>query len=403
MQLEDFYFLLTDEGVRLLAETAATPITAGNHLQLAQRLRQQVGPARARAVLETVLLRQRAAGKFSRAADMFFTRPALEQASAEVISRYRARRYESAGVASVADLGCGIGGDAIALAAQADVTGVEWDALRLAMAQENARVYGVGPHFHPLQADLLELAPLPVEAIFADPARRDESGRRFHSIHDYQPPLSFIEQWRAAVPQAGVKISPGVDYAELPAEAEVEFISVEGEVREGVLWFGGLHSGVQRRATLLPGEHTLTSSQHGGAVAVIRPQAYLYEPDGAVIRAHLVEQLANVLGAGKIDEDIAYLTAAGVVATPFARAFAVEDTFPFQLKRLRHYLRERQIGQVTIKKRGSPLDPDTLRQRLRLPGDGLHRVLFLTHVMGEAAVIIGRAVDDTATNCLTTN
>jgi SAM-dependent methyltransferase len=393
MQLEDFYFLLSDEGGRLLAETAATPITADNHLQLAQQLRRRVGPARAHAVMETVLLRQRAAGKFSRAAEMFFTRPALEQASAEVVAHYRARRYQKAGAHTVADLGCGIGGDAIALAVQADVTGVEWDALRLAMAQENARVYGVSHHFHPLQADLLELAPLPVEGFFADPARRDESGRRFHSVHDYQPPLSFIEQWRATISQAGVKISPGVDYAELPAEAEVEFISVAGEVREGVLWFGGLHSGVQRRATLLPGELTLTSSQDAGHIAVTRPQAYLYEPDGAVIRAHLVEQLANQLGASKIDEDIAYLTAAEAVVTPFARAFAVEDVFPFQLKRLRHYLRERKIGQVTIKKRGSPLDPDTLRQRLRLPGDGLHRVLFLTQVMDEASVIIGQPID----------
>lgn len=393
MQLEDFYFLLTDEGARLLAETAATPITRDNHLQLAHQLRQQVGPARAHAVMETVLLRQRAAGKFSRAAEMFFTRPALEQASAEVVARYRARRYEAAGVQSVADLGCGIGGDAIALAAQADVTGVEWDPVRLAMAQENARVYGVAHHFHPLQADLLELPPLPVEGIFADPARRDESGRRFYSVHDYQPPLSFIEQWRATIPQAGVKISPGVDYTELPAEAEVEFISVSGEVREGVLWFGGLHSGVQRRATLLPGEHTLTSSPDVADIAVTRPQTYLYEPDGAVIRAHLVEQLATLLGAGKIDEDIAYLTADQAISTPFARIFVVEDVFPFQLKRLRHYLRERQIGQVTIKKRGSPLDPDTLRQRLRLPGSGLHRVLFLTHVTGQPSVIVGQPLD----------
>lgn len=393
MELADFYFLLTDQGARLLVETAATPITADNHLQLAQQLRQQVGPARAHAVIETVLLRQRAAAKFSRAAEMYFTRPALEQASAEVVARYRARRYAAAGVQTVADLGCSIGGDAIALAAQADVTGVEWDALRLAMAQENARVYGVSHHFHPLQADLLELAPLPVAAIFADPARRDESGRRFHSVYDYQPPLSFIQQWRATVPQAGVKISPAVDYAELPAEAEVEFISVAGEVREGVLWFGGLHSGVQRRATLLPGEQTLTSSQASDDIAVTRPQAYLYEPDGAVIRAHLVEQLASILGANKIDEDIAYLTAAAPIITPFARTFKIEDGFPFQLKRLRHYLRERQIGQVTIKKRGSPLDPDTLRQRLRLPGDGLHRVIFLTHVMGQATVLIGQAID----------
>ncbi|MCI0393653.1 MAG: SAM-dependent methyltransferase [Chloroflexi bacterium] len=388
MGLDEFYFLLSEEGQRGLDETAAAGLTSESHLPLAERLRREVGPEKAHAILETTLLRQLAAAKFSRAAQMYFTRPALEQASAEVISRYRAGRYAAAGLGRIADLGCGIGGDSLALAEQADVIGVDWDGLRLAMAQENVRVYGQATRFHPLQADLLELTPLPVQALFADPSRRDEAGRRFYSVHDYQPPLDFLDRWRLWVPYMGIKISPGVEYAELPAEAEVEFISVDGEVREGVLWFGELRSGAGRRATLLPGGHTL-ADEPVGHVAVTRPQAYLYEPDGAVIRAHLVEQLAGRLGATKIDEDIAYLTAGAPQETVFARCYALEDAFPFQLKRLRHYLQQRHVGQVTIKKRGSPLDPDELRQRLRLQGDE-HRVIFLTHVQGEATVLIGR-------------
>jgi hypothetical protein len=325
---------------------------------------------------------------------MFFTRPALEQASSEIVSTYRARRYAAAGFSHIADLGCSLGGDSLALAAHAQVTGVEWDALRLAMAQENVRVYGHGQRFDPLQADLTALDPLPVEALFFDPARRDEHGRRFFSVHEYRPPLSFLDRWRARVPSAAVKISPGVDYTELPAEAEIEFISLNGAVKEGVLWFGALHSGVRRRATLLPGEHTLTDAEQVEEdVAVTGPQRYLYEPDGAVIRAHLVEALAQQLGATKIDADIAYLTANTLQATPFAACFAIEAHFPFQLKRLRHYLRQHSVGQVTIKKRGSPLDPDTLRQQLRLRRDSdAHRLVFLTHVQGEAAVLIGQAV-----------
>jgi hypothetical protein len=75
--------------------------------------------------------------------------------------------------------------------------------------------------------------------------------------------------------------------------------------------------------------------------------------------------------------------------TPFARRFALEDWFPFQLKRLRQYLRERKIGRVTIKKRGSPLDPDILQRQLRLQGDE-ERIIFLTYVLDTAAVLIGR-------------
>jgi hypothetical protein len=239
-----------------------------------------------------------------------------------------------------------------------------------------------------LQADLLELSPLPVDALFADPGRRDEYGRRIYSVHQYRPPLSFLDSWRQPVPHQAVKISPGVDYDQLPAGAEVEFISLDGQVREALLWFGDLRSAANRRATLLPGQHSLTDDQPG-EIETGPPQAYLYEPDGAVIRAHLVQQLGHRLQASKIDDEIAYLTASRAQATPFARCYALDDYFPFQLKRLRAYLRDRGIGSVTVKKRGSPLDPDSLRRRLKLSGDG-HCIIFLTQVQGQPAVLIGR-------------
>lgn len=394
MTLDDFHFLLAAQGQRLLQELAATPITPQNHLQLATQLRQQIAPERAQAVLETLLLRQLAGEKFSRAGKMTFTRPALAQASSEVVSTYRAHRYQAAGFDAVADLGCSIGGDSLALAAKAEVTGIEWDEVRLAMAQENVRVYGHGSRFHALRADLMALSPLPLPALFFDPARRDDAGRRFHSVHRYRPPLNLVARWRQTVPHAGVKISPAVDYGELPAEAEVEFISVAGEVKEAVLWYGDLHSGVARRATLLPGEYSLTTGElPREGIEVTAARAYLYEPDGAVIRAHLVEALAARLGATKIDPEIAYLTADSAEHTPFARCFGVEAAFPFQLKRLRHYLHGRGIGRVTVKKRGSPLDPDQLRRQLRLSGDeGKHCILFLTRVEGEATVLAAQEI-----------
>lgn len=388
MRLDDLYFLLSAAGRELLQATAAIPLTPDNHLQVAGRLRQQIGPTQAQAILETVLLRQLAVTKFGRAQEMFFTRPALEQASAEVISHYRSRRFQAAGCRWIADLGCGVGGDSLALTAQADVVGVDLDEVRLRMACENVRVYEGRERFHPLCADLGQLAPLPVQALFFDPARRDEHGRRLYSVHHYRPPLALLDRWREKTPHVAAKISPGVDYNELPPAAEVEFISVAGEVREAVLWFGDLRSGVQRRATLLPAGHTLTDQDERSA-AIGRPLGYLYEPDGAVIRAHLVEQLAYQLQAARMDPEIAYLTAENPRPTPFANIYAIEDAFPFQLKRLRAYLRQRQVGRVVIKKRGSPLDPDWLRQQLRLHGDE-ERVIFLTQVEGEAAVVVGK-------------
>lgn len=387
MEIGDFHFLLSQSGQRWLKELAGTAVTPENHLQLAERLRGEVTPGQAHAILETILLRQRAGEKFERAADMYFTRPALEQASAEVVGRYRAEHFHETGFETIADLGCGIGGDALALAEKAAVVGVDLNLVRLAMAQENVAVYGGGNAFHPIQADLSQMRPMKVAAVFADPGRRDERGRRIYSVSQYRPSLAVLLAWRSQVPDMGIKISPGVDYMELPPEAELEFISVAGEVREGVLWFGRLRRGVERQATLLPGKHVLTS-EAVPEIGVRPPGRFLYEPDGAVIRAHLVEQLGARLDAAKISEDIAYLTADSPTPTPFARCFTVEDHFPFQLKRLRHYLRERGIGRVTVKKRGSPLDPDVLQKQLRLQGKE-HRIIFLTQVKGEPTVIIG--------------
>lgn len=391
MDLAALRFLLSPPGQRWLARLAQQEITAQSHLSLASRLREELPPELTQALLETALLRRESEAKFSRAGQMYFTREALEQASAEPVARHRARRYAAAGAAYIADLGCGVGGDALALAAWSRVIGIDRELLRLAMARENLAAYGHAERFQPLQADLESLPPLAVDAFFFDPARRDEQGRRIYSVGNYRPPLSLVERWLPRVRLGGAaKISPGVDYGELPPDAEVEFVSLGREVREGLLWYGELRSGVQRRATLLPAGATLTDrDQQEGEVAIGEPEAYLYEPDGAVIRAHLVETLAQQLGAAKIDEDIAYLTAPRPQETPFARCFRLEAALPFQLKRLRGWLREHDVGQVTVKKRGSPLEPQALQRQLRLQGSR-SAILFLTHVRGAPYVLVGQ-------------
>jgi SAM-dependent methyltransferase len=394
MRPEELEFILSPRGRAVLDELSAEPLSPDTLLATATRLRERLEPGPATVALEMALLRRRAARKFSRADRMFFTRAGLEQATAEAVATHRARRFATAKIDRVADMGCGIGGDALALAATGvEVTAIDREWVHAALARENAAAYDVGARVLPVVADLTEMPPLAVGAFFFDPARRTATGprlapgRRLRSVEAYRPPLSLIDVWRPRVPSGAVKVSPGIDYAELPPDAEAEFVSYDGEVREAVLWFGGLRTSAARRATLLPGGDTLTDLDPSLTV-VGPPRTYLYEPDGAVIRAHLVGQVAHLLQAALIDPEIAYLTVDNPAATPFARGYYLEDHFPFQLKRLRTYLRERGVGAVTIKKRGSPLDVDVLRQALRLRGSN-HRTLFLTQVMGRATVLVG--------------
>jgi hypothetical protein len=115
----------------------------------------------------------------------------------------------------------------------------------------------------------------------------------------------------------------------------------------------------------------------------------LYEPDGAVIRSGLVAQVAASVGGHLIDPTIAYVTADRRVSTPLASAYAVEEVFPFQLKTLRTWLRDRGVGKLTIKKRGTAVDPDQLRRQLRLTGDG-EQTIVLTRVSGRQSVLAVR-------------
>ena len=387
----DFTFLQSDAAQAALAQFGANPVTDNNHLQIAAHLRKQFAGEQAQALLEQITLRQKAAGKFSRAAAMYFERTALEQASGELLSQYRARRYANV-TDRIADLGCSIGGDALALAQVRPVLGIDYAFKRLQLAQHNVALYAPG-NFEALQADLLTM-PIPkVGAIFFDPARRNHQGRRILDPQAYLPPLPMITRWRQSVPAAGVKLAPGISYNAIPQldEAEMEFIALGYELKEAVAWYGALHSQAKRRATILPAGHTMTEAD-GDQMVGIRPVGnYLYEPNPAILRARLVTHLGSQIDAGQIDSSIAYLTNNQLRETPFARRFEILDSMPFQLKRLRAYLRERRIGQVTIKKRGSPLDVDSLHKQLRLNGSEA-ALLFLTQIAGQPSVLIARPI-----------
>jgi SAM-dependent methyltransferase len=383
-----FHDLLTPAGQQTLHAAVALAPREIDFLSHFQTLSRSHSPELARLALEIAILRLKAAQKFPFADKMYFTRQALEQATPYEVSTYRAERFRPFSL--LLDLGCSVGGDTLALAAIGPTLGLDLDPLRLAMAQANLAALGLSDRASFLQADLTHPLPFSISSshpLFFDPARRIDH-RRLFSVQDYHPPLSIIHDWLPHHPALSIKLSPGVDLSELSDyDAEIEFISLRGELKEAVLWFGPLRT-VSRRATLLPGPHTLTAPPEGGPPSTLHaPQACLYEPDPAILRAGLVTTLAARLNAAQLDPDIAYLTAQEYTPTPFARAWHIEDWFPFNLKRLRTYLRQRDVGHVTVKKRGSPLEPTALIHSLRLSGSQ-ERLLVLTHLQGRPIVII---------------
>jgi len=367
----------------LLEELAQEDLRAANVLSLLTRLRKRYPPDLASAALETAQLRQKAKVKFRHASAMFFTADGLQQASGEALATHHAQLL--AGYSWIADLGCGIGGDALALGQSASVVGFDRDLLRLNMARQNAAVYGASAAF--VQADLK--TPLPAfAAAFFDPARRDDEQRRIFSVAEYIPPLSIIQNWRYQA--LLVKLSPGVNIAELKEfGAGVEFVSENGELKEALLHMGDLQfSGF--RATRLPEKETLYAQAYEAPPLADAPRRFLYEPDPAVIRSGLLgEMLASLrLSAFRLDPTIAYLTGDVAIQTPWLRFWQVDDWLPFNLKKLRALLLQNGVGRVTVKKRGSPITPEELQSRLALKKGDHHATIILTRLQGKPIALV---------------
>ena len=390
MDVETFRILLSDRGQLLLAEITARGFTEATTLALATDLRRRYPAPLVAAAMTQARLRLRAVEKFGPdAATMYFTQAGLEQATSAPVAAHHAARFRAIG--RVADLCCGIGGDLRALAASHTVLAVDHDPLTVAIAAANVAALGLSAQVSVACDDVTAVDLTGYDAAFLDPARRT-AARRVFNMNDYQPPWSFVLTLAKRVGNLGIKLAPGIPHAIIPPEAEAEWLSVRGDVKEAALWFGALRTGAPRRATLLPSGATLTA-RIADPPPVGAPRRYLYEPDGAVIRAHLVADVAAIVGGTLIDRTIAYVTSDNLIRTPFARAYAIEDTMPFNLKRLRAALRERGIGHVTIKKRGSPLTPEALLRDLRLHGEN-HCILFLTRVGGVHTALLGRLAED---------
>ena len=420
MDLKTLGRLRTPEGISALREAAG--LAGADPLSAAGKLRSHgYDPALAAAALTQAVLRARAAAKFGPDAELlFFTRAGLEQATRAVVARRRARRLEAhlrgapaagtnvvrgsavgADGPLVADLGCGVGADTLAFAAAGlRVFAVDSDPVTARVAAANAEALGLAGRIDVRWADAASVDLSDVDAVFCDPARRSATGtgRRVFDPRAFSPPWSFLLDLVRRVPATVLKLAPGLDHALIPAGAEAEWVSVNGDLVEATVWCGPLAT-VDRRATVLRRDRDGTGDGiDGGAeltgtgaasAPVAERRAFLVDPDGAVVRAHLVAELAAEIGGTLADPQIAYLYTDKPVTTPFGRCLEVVEELPFGLKRLRAALRDRGIGVLEIKKRGVGLDPDQLRRDLRLTGPR-SATLVLTRVAGAPTALLCR-------------
>lgn len=398
--------LVSGEGWGLLQ--SLPPYDESSALALGSRLRQAgFDPALVAAALSQSRLRARAVDKFGEfAGSMLFTPDGLEQATRLRVAAQHAERFRSAGVQVVHDLGCGIGADAIALAGlDVRVAAVDVDEVTAAVAAVNLR-HWPGASTTVGRAEDVRLPEGEAArhtGAWLDPARRtpgvtDAGGRtrRVFSLSAISPSWQTVQDVARRLPATGAKLSPSFPHSEVPVGAEGQWTSYAGEVVECALWWGPLAWSRGRTALVLgPGRRAVTVLEAdsiavtplAGRVADVG--AWLYEPDRAVLRAGLTGALVAATGGLELDRGVGYVSAADLVEVPYAKRFMVSEAMPWNVKALRAWLRDRDIGNITVKKRGVTLDADALRRQLRLSGSQ-SQVLVITRVAGQQTVLMVR-------------
>lgn len=411
----------TDENlaaVEWLASEAARPwleaAGGGDEPSVAElaRLRAALGPVRAAWVAETRRLRHRGRAKFAAAGRMFFTPVGLEQATDDRTAAWKARRF-SVGTA-VLDLCAGIGGDLVALAARGPAKGLDRDPLVVRIAAANLSALGCAAG----RAEVGEALDAPVDeadAWHVDPDRRPQ-GRRTSRVALGSPSQEQLDALRQRNGRAAIKLAPAADVPPAWAEeAELEWISRDGECRQLVAWFGALALRPGQRAATVLRSRAAAVDAAGPAPSVDaacgaeldpRPRTvvgradveapvadelgpYLYEPDAAVRAAGLGPALAVEHGLAVVDPAGGYLSGRMQLDDPALAGWAVDDVLPLDVKRLKSHLRARGIGRLEIKKRGVELEPEQLRRQLAGPGAERATLLVARHA-GRVVAIVGR-------------
>lgn len=344
------WVLTTDAGRELLVDVAAVKDPGPAEFE---RWRKRAAAGEVSAAVRLAYGRRRGPSKFTRADRMWLERTGLEQATSEAVARHKANRFHGR-ARRVVDLCCGVGGDATALAAGAEVIAVDLDMAMCRRTRWNARVYDVGDRVAVVRGRAETTAIPPRAWVHIDPDRRAGGTTRAKHLSGYEPGLEYLLELSRSNPSGAIKLGPASDFAAHfdRDDHEVELVSLNGECKEATVWFGELAT-CRRRASKLPEGATWTDRDGPPlAFAVAGPVLeWVFDPDPALSRSGLVDAFAEAHGLTRFSVGVDYLTGPTLINSPFLQAFEVIATFS-NMKAVVREITARNLGPIVIKTRG---------------------------------------------------
>lgn len=399
---------LTSSQAEQHLDWALEQIDAGKpSLFLQKHLRKELSIERALRVAELATLRKRARTKFNSADQMFFTARSLEQATSEIVARYKAATIERHALnnhknAHVWDLCCGAGSDALFLNEQIECNAFDIDPVQAFFAEANAERLN-----RPMEVQCCDVTAIQVPAnviVHIDPDRRVES--KSTSIEHFQPGLEFLDSLADSGNAVSMKLAPASD---VPVswlnKVHLEWIGHLRECKQQIAWFGfdGYPSNADTKSKPLYSA-TILGNQSGDVVdqvacdeADLAPtqvgtiKRYLYEPHSAVLAAKLDRHLADLHGLTAISNSNCYLTSDQLVNRAALSAFEVLACLPLKSKSVKDELA--RIGAYVEELKYRAISPETANpfRKLKKQGDqGI--VLILSPTQDGYVAVISRRI-----------
>ena len=368
----------------------------GDEFRIQQELRKHYSAELVRKAISVYELRTKAKDKFSLSSQMWFDRVSYEQATPEIVAQHKALRFKCD---EILDLCSGMGMDTIAHAKTRDVIAYDVDPLKHHFMQWNAEAYACNRIIKTEVEDVTKID-LMGKWIHIDPDRRSSgspqnSRGRSVRLEDYEPGLEFLQQLTTTAKGGAIKVGPASNFGGKFQHVETELVSVKGECKEATIWFGELATKEQWRATLFPSnniEEKITFAGHPLDHRAMQSPVctYIYDPDPAVVRAGLVDLVADELSLNRLDDAEEYLTSDEVVMHPAMKTFRVVDVLAYDVKKLKRHMAENNIGILEIKCRHLSVNTDVLRKKLSLKGNQSAALILLKEQGQSKAVLCER-------------
>lgn len=270
---------------------------------------------------------------------------AFEQSSSEQCAAHK--RFEGR---LAVDLTCGLGVDTLYLSRRFEhVVALEHNSTLAAITRHNLSLMGA----HNVEVITTEaeefLATLDhADLIYADPDRRSSEGRKMVCLADCSPNLELLlPTLRVKADRLSFKLSPLFDLTEarkaFGADADLEVISLGGEVKEVVVYISNLADsptqGLTTATALGLGSYTATAEERNGRADIgssipfeSAHYTHLVVPDAALRKAGVVEGWCRQEG---LDPRGPYGFATSEPTTPLGHIYTIEESHPYSPKRLK--------------------------------------------------------------------